>query len=181
MSRNVAGRGMSFPTGSIPYGGHSVTNDSGPNPSGLCMCGCGERTRIASQTHAALGHVKGQPIRYIKGHQARGRRRPAGATQYDSTKEHSRNMQRRYYVISGEEYAAMLERQAGRCAICGMSADKVWGADKRGGALEVDHDHRSGAVRELLCNPCKRSLGGFQDSPELLRSAIEYLAKHGVH
>jgi hypothetical protein len=91
-------------------------------------------------------------------------------------------MLQRRYVISGEEYTAMLERQAGLCAICGMSADKeVWGADKRGGGLEVDHDHRSGAVRELLCNPCNRSLGGFQDSPELLRSAIEYLAKHGVH
>jgi hypothetical protein len=157
-----------------------VTNDSGPNPSGLCMCGCGERTRIASRNHAGHGHVKGQPLLYIKGHQARGRGRPARATQYDSTKEDSRNMQRRY-VISGEEYAAMLERQAGRCAICGMSADKVRGADKLGSGLEVDHDHRSGAVRELLCNPCNRSLGGFQDSPELLRSAIEYLAKHGVH
>jgi hypothetical protein len=89
-------------------------------------------------------------------------------------------MLQRRYVISGEEYAAMLERQAGLCAICGMPADKVWGADKRGG-LEVDHDHSSGAVRELLCNPCNRSLGGFQDSPKLLRSAIEYLAKHGVH
>jgi hypothetical protein len=75
----------------------------------------------------------------------------------------------------------MLERQAGLCAICGMSADKVGGAAKRGGGLEVDHDHSNGAVRELLCNPCNRSLGGFQDSPELLRSAIEYLAKHGVH
>ena len=91
-------------------------------------------------------------------------------------------MLQRRYVISGEEYAAMLERQAGLCAICAMSADKeVWGADKRGGGLEVDQDHRSGAVRELLCNPCNRSLGGFQDSPELLRSAIEYLARHGVH
>lgn len=90
-------------------------------------------------------------------------------------------MLQRRYVISGEEYAAMLERQAGLCAICGMSADKVEGADKGGGGLEVDHDHSSGAVRELLCNPCNRSLGGFQDSPELLRSAIEYLAKHGVH
>ena len=158
-----------------------MTNDRGPNPSGLCMCGCGERTRIASSNNAGHGHVKGQPLLYIKGHQARRRGWPAGATQYDSTKEHSRNVLQRRYVISGEEYAAMLERQAGLCAICGMSADKVWGADKRGGGLEVDHDHRSGAVRELLCNPCNRSLGGFQDSPDLLRSAIDYLAKHGVH
>ena len=61
-------------------------------------------------------------------------------------------MQRRY-VISGEEYAAMLERQAGRCAICGMSADKIPEADKLGGGLEVDHDHRSGAVRSFCAIP----------------------------
>lgn len=37
---------------------------------GLCECGCGERTRIASRTYTARGWVKGQPIRYVAGHHA---------------------------------------------------------------------------------------------------------------
>lgn len=45
-----------------------------PNPSGLCMCGCGGLTPIAPVNSTKKGYVKGAPIRYIKGHNApRGR------------------------------------------------------------------------------------------------------------
>lgn len=43
----------------------------GPNPSGLCMCGCGEPAPIAVQNHARYGWVKGQPLMYIRGHNNR--------------------------------------------------------------------------------------------------------------
>jgi hypothetical protein len=43
----------------------------GPNPSGLCMCGCGEKTPIAIWSRERDGHVKGLPIRYIHGHDNR--------------------------------------------------------------------------------------------------------------
>jgi DNA-binding XRE family transcriptional regulator len=42
-----------------------------PNPSGLCMCGCGRRTPLAPQTHRKKGTVKGQPVRYMAGHNNR--------------------------------------------------------------------------------------------------------------
>jgi hypothetical protein len=38
---------------------------------GLCRCGCGQRTSIAEQSRHRLGHIKGQPLPYIKGHSAR--------------------------------------------------------------------------------------------------------------
>jgi hypothetical protein len=41
-----------------------------PNPSGLCQCGCGGKAPIAKAHHAAHGHIKGLPIRYIPGHQS---------------------------------------------------------------------------------------------------------------
>lgn len=47
---------------------HRRTTGAGPNPSGLCMCGCGEATPIARQSDSRCGHIKGQPIRYIRGH-----------------------------------------------------------------------------------------------------------------
>lgn len=35
---------------------------------GLCECGCGEPTPIARRNHTAYGWVKGQPMRYLRGH-----------------------------------------------------------------------------------------------------------------
>ena len=43
----------------------------GPNPSGLCMCGCGQPAPIARMTKARYGHVKGQPVRFIHNHHSR--------------------------------------------------------------------------------------------------------------
>ena len=40
----------------------------GPNPSGLCMCGCGGQTKLASQTSSAAGNAKNQPVRFLKHH-----------------------------------------------------------------------------------------------------------------
>ena len=39
-----------------------------PNPSGLCMCGCGQPTLISKQTDDSSNRVKGQAMRFIKGH-----------------------------------------------------------------------------------------------------------------
>ena len=40
----------------------------GPNPSGLCMCGCGRKTKIVTKSDQRHGHVMGQPFRFIHGH-----------------------------------------------------------------------------------------------------------------
>jgi hypothetical protein len=42
-----------------------------PNPTGLCMCGCGEKTPIADQTYSALGRVKGEHMMYVPYHAQR--------------------------------------------------------------------------------------------------------------
>lgn len=44
---------------------------TGSNASGVCLCGCGQRTSIASRTRTGRGQVKGQPLRCIRGHHAR--------------------------------------------------------------------------------------------------------------
>lgn len=49
------------------------TNDSavGPNPLGLCMCGCGQATKLSRQTCHRAGSVKGKPMRFLCGHYQR--------------------------------------------------------------------------------------------------------------
>lgn len=42
-----------------------------PNPSGLCMCGCGGTTPIATRNRPARGEWKGQPYRFVRGHGSR--------------------------------------------------------------------------------------------------------------
>lgn len=44
---------------------------TGPNPSGLCQCGCGEAAPLAKETYARYGHVKDQPVRFIRNHHRR--------------------------------------------------------------------------------------------------------------
>ena len=41
-------------------------------PSGFCHCGCGEKTRIAHKTRSDAGWIKGEPLRYVRGHSNRG-------------------------------------------------------------------------------------------------------------
>ena len=77
------------------------------------------------------------------------------------------------YNITEEQYDQMLEAQSGRCAICGT--DTPTGKWK---AFAVDHDHKTGLVRALLCNECNRGIGLLKDSAELLQKAANYIANH---
>lgn len=72
------------------------------------------------------------------------------------------------YKIGIDEYKALLERQGGLCAICKRPPV----GNRR---LAVDHCHRTGHVRALLCINCNLGLGNFQDSAELLMLAAKYL------
>lgn len=61
--------------------------------------------------------------------------------------------------------------QNGRCAICGSAQKKK--------SLSVDHCHKTGRVRGMLCQDCNFGLGKFKDSPTLLQTAISYLEGYG--
>ncbi len=74
------------------------------------------------------------------------------------------------YGTSLEEYQRMIVQQNGRCEICGF----LFG-DSFAEVARIDHDHRSGATRGLLCNNCNLLLGNASDSVDLLLRMIEYL------
>lgn len=74
------------------------------------------------------------------------------------------------YGLSHNDVAEMLEAQGNTCAIC---SSKI---SSRG--CHVDHDHKSGAVRALLCRRCNTSLGYFDDDPDILRKAAHYIERH---
>ena len=78
---------------------------------------------------------------------------------------------KRRFNINSQQYEAMLVAQDFSCGICGTHQKDL---DK---SLAVDHCHKIGTVRGLLCSKCNLSLGGFQDSIETLEKAILYLKK----
>lgn len=70
-----------------------------------------------------------------------------------------------------EQWASIVRRQRGKCAICG--------AEPRGcRRLDLDHSHKTGKLRGLLCSSCNRGIGFLKDSILLLSSAITYLERH---
>ncbi len=79
------------------------------------------------------------------------------------------------YGITLEEQQAMLVAQGGKCANLGCVATDPGG---RFNKWHVDHDHKTGKVRGLLCQACNWTAGVAGDSPERLHGLAEYINSH---
>ena len=88
-----------------------------------------------------------------------------------SGQQRDRHLKRKYGISLGD-YERMLDAQGGGCAICGKRPDEQMRYDRY---LHVDHDHETGEVRGLLCDQHNLLLGRFNDDPELMRRAADYL------
>ena len=64
-------------------------------------------------------------------------------------------------------YDYLFEQQGWRCCICNTQAMRQ--------RLSIDHCHKTGKIRGLLCDMCNKGLGMFQDNPAMLEAAITYL------
>ena len=73
---------------------------------------------------------------------------------------------KRKYGLSVEEYSMLVQKQRGVCAVCG----NTWGS-----RLHVDHDHKTGKVRALLCFKCNLVLGLINDDVVVVKRMVEYL------
>lgn len=73
------------------------------------------------------------------------------------------------YGLTPEEYMEIYRYQGGKCYIC----ERATGARKK---LAVDHDHKTGFVRGLLCGTCNRKvLGHLRDDPLAFKRGMNYL------
>lgn len=88
----------------------------------------------------------------------------------------SKSKIRRYaslFGIDAEEAEAILASQLGLCAIC--FCEEIEAANA---SFHLDHNKKTGALREFLCGNCNTGIGMFHEDPERLRSAIRYLKRH---
>ncbi len=77
---------------------------------------------------------------------------------------------KRTYGMHSAEYQSLLAQQGGRCAIC--KTETPGGKTTR---FHVDHSHKTGQVRGLLCSACNRMLGYAGDRADVLAAAAKYL------
>ncbi len=87
----------------------------------------------------------------------------------EKRKLYTRNSRIRAYGIEPNVYYEMLEKQGQRCAICN--------AESKRRAMNIDHNHKTGKVRGLLCDGCNLSLGHLERN-EWIEKAKEYLIKY---
>lgn len=98
-----------------------------------------------------------------------------------SASQHAKRVQDVYGLAEGD-YERLYEHQEGKCFIC----QRATGASRR---LSVDHDHKTGMVRGLLCRPCNDMLGHARDDASFFARAARYLLSppakvagiHAVH
>lgn len=82
-----------------------------------------------------------------------------------------RKQKRSYnYKIDQSKFDDIMSKQNGSCAICGGGQTR-----RNTQTLSVDHCHKSGVIRGLLCQHCNSTLGMARDNPETLESAAAYL------
>lgn len=75
------------------------------------------------------------------------------------------------YGITPEQYDELLAKQEGKCAICDKEAEEF---EVR---LAVDHDHKSGEIRGLLCRYCNHRVIGRHRDGNLLRKMADYVER----
>lgn len=85
---------------------------------------------------------------------------------------------RHKYGITKKQYDQMIETQRGLCAICGKPETRIDSHTRRPMSLRVDHDHKTGQVRELLCDGCNIILGMADDDFNRLRAIADYAERH---
>lgn len=82
------------------------------------------------------------------------------------------------YGLTVEQYDAMFLAQRGLCAVCRRPETSL----RRGKvkSLDVDHNHETGQVRELLCGACNPALGLLKEDPLRIRALADYIERHNA-
>jgi len=83
---------------------------------------------------------------------------------------------RRTYGIEERDYDAQAQAQNYLCAVC--EEQNPVGRDGQPRKLNVDHNHKTNANRDLLCERCNKVLGFVKDSQEILLRLLEYVRRH---
>lgn len=161
---------------SLVFGKWTVIGKAESKPDGslrwLCRCECGNERPVAANalrrgsskqckecSAASLSlPINPKAVRVYKTN-------PEQREKYKTTGTKARLW--RLYRLTPEDYNKILLQQKGACAVCGKLPGRI--------RLAVDHDHKTGRIRGLLCWPCNHALGVLRDSQEMVLKLGNYL------
>jgi hypothetical protein len=78
--------------------------------------------------------------------------------------------------ITAADYWRMFDDQDGRCASCGRTEPSIF--IKTRTRFDIDHNHKTGEIRALLCQPCNLMVGLSGEDPDILQRVAKYLENH---
>ena len=90
----------------------------------------------------------------------------------ENKRKHQDQMHKYRYGITPRQYKELLAKQKGCCAVCGTSKNPRKGHEDR---MVVDHDHRTGKTRGLLCHRCNIVAGMIESDFTTALKIIGYI------
>jgi Recombination endonuclease VII. len=94
---------------------------------------------------------------------------------YAKNKKQIRQKAREHlFKISEEEYSILYQLQKGECAICGVKESEMQFN------LAIDHNHKTGEIRGLLCRHCNSGIGFLKENIDIFKKAILYILQDGI-
>jgi hypothetical protein len=134
-----------------------------------------EKCRARWTAHNATSQHRASGEKYRATHQEECRARSENYSAAHPEKVRAawrRSGLKRKYGITPAQFETILAAQGGCCAICGTF--KPGGR----GMFHVDHNHRTGKLRGVLCHKCNTAIGLLGDSPCAARAAADYLERN---
>lgn len=141
-------------------------------PEGTKWCpGC--KATVDVSLFAFSNKERGILSSYCKTHDATRRRK-----HYITNTDKAIDRQYKYnYGIDGDVYIELFLKQQGKCAVCGRAEDRMHYSKVM--RLAVDHCHKTGKIRGLLCRECNLALGHLEDNAERIRALLKYVEQEG--
>lgn len=156
---------------------HNRANKDGRND--MCKTCRKEHRRAPERKIRAAQLAASKEYRERRRVYAKAHRQEARAYEQLHAEKHyiRRKAQRRlaWYGMDQAAFDLLRGKQKGVCVICLMPPEKR-SVEKPD--LHIDHDHLTGRIRGLLCNPCNRGLGFMMDSQFVLQRAADYITFH---
>lgn len=97
--------------------------------------------------------------------------------------EKERNLEKQYskHIKMLFKNVKRLIESTPNCEICDVKLTNKSITSNKSTWFNVDHCHKTGKVRGILCSKCNRALGGFSDNIDNFKRAIEYLKQDKEH
>lgn len=163
--------GRTWRAGEIADARHRISDLNLEDRTGVCSV-CGP---VDVKIRWRNGRMKTECREKVRGDNRKwAERNPEKRKPWTPTDSQRRRYSRRYrlskYGLTDEQYRDLEERSKGGCMICGKAFE---------GVPYIDHCHKSGEVRGLLCSRCNFALGWLNDDPATALAAHMYLVANG--